>query len=1400
MDEDILSQGPRPQLGISPSTAIPSDPPTTQDEPSQESQIEDASSKRTLSQVDSPPNEPSASIPPFPQSSESSQSLQEGHDNSTREDSPTSSSKKRRISLPGKSILKSGNQDDDETDHTNSHERADNQTTENKDVVASENTETFSSTTEFTKRSRKSIGRRVSFAATAKIRMFERDEKEDELPKTMSFLEGLNPKINLNTPFLFESGPSGNQLAENFNNTNDDNDTDNTNNTNNTSHTNDTNANADIVHEQGEHTQLSVGSSDSEMERSFEVNIYSSNSDSTGSSAAGTQLFLPSSDLGSDGNTPFDDGDIGNGSSSEDDSNFFPDSNLMKRSSGIGLHQEGDRDDMLGPQIALSQTEVNRSIRESVNLDEGTQDYSMDYRFLKHRSSIPERLNSPLLRRDENEAASGNTNQSQEYHYEDQIDIGTKEFTIPTAGIDDLSNDPSNEVTNPLVKHDDLSRDMLSIGNDVGMSIVDVLGEVDRSILDEDTDMDITAPIGGIQQIAQELPPTAFHNAEDNTAMFSDFGTPMDITQPFGAGILEARNEPAAPENVTETGQRYETSVPTTPVKSAQSSISQNYSTGDKAFGSHQRDEIQQQKSEVMHVDSSQIGTSHVESSQIESSQINSSQVDPQTGISGSDQPSAPSTPPRRSSSYRGDNLSPSSYPRRSLGTPGRFTPSVQARANIFPEVLEKQLQTLESSTAREPIFRASHVSPETSNLAKRIYRYSVGASSKTTSFVERLERDQNDTMDYTSFGKRLSLPENFGSNDPFSHNTEPLDEDMTDNYAENNLANEADLQNTTDFTSESFRPVLPERDDDDSYTDLPPITLSKFMSLVGISFLDHLNASTRRRTIPHRAGDAGTSTETYRSADLVKAAAISMQELHVYRDACRLLKQSIDTSRAFADDQERKVAKGNPEYFREFRESNADTRDFMKDRFKMIKVHSKLETNAAFSHWKADLLKSEQEILEQHLEQLNKDTANLESMGSTLASEKIKVLPRRDGLKKELEQATERQKSYELCDKEQLASLAEAAEEQGAQIEYYESVKEKKAKELAEIRARVEQLSLTEKAAKARISEAEKTIQKHQYVRVEDLNRAQDTLSIIKAIHLWEPAKPINSPSTAALLRGNKLLEFIYDKTLRVSIDVGKIGKEADAVQVSGIEDENEMDFDLSLVDRQRLAITALAPRKRKPVKEYLGLLRDYTTMIAAKYNVGVSISKILGDISQFWTRVCLIHRDIELIRTHHVVDLVAGSAENLKELELNNGNNNSNNKNNKKVAGSTTPLVVLDIRVRFTGPLMGPRRSARQKSQGDQEMEDADNSGNPPNRRNNRNGGSSSVSEPVKFYLWFTFTLNDVLNFPGANSFTWRLELVYGNISDEHVAQAIGSVAKKGGYDMLHEACVNVNQLLKI
>lgn len=170
--------------------------------------------------------------------------------------------------------------------------------------------------------------------------------------------------------------------------------------------------------------------------------------------------------------------------------------------------------------------------------------------------------------------------------------------------------------------------------------------------------------------------------------------------------------------------------------------------------------------------------------------------------------------------------------------------------------------------------------------------------------------------------------------------------------------------------------------------------------------------------------------------------------------------------------------------------------------------------------------------------------------------------------------------------------------------------------------------------------------------------------------------------------------------------------------------------------------------------------LLKDFVSMVASKYKAGTAVSKILFDINQFWTKVKLLCRDVELVRAHHAVDLVAGSAENLKELESDQSSSTSaaNGAGNckrttPKTVSSTAPVVLLDIRVMFTRSASGVRRSTRRRG------------------RNDDDGhmDEDGPAQPVKFYVWFTFTLEDLLNFPAPNSFTWRLEVVYGDIRYE-------------------------------
>lgn len=167
-------------------------------------------------------------------------------------------------------------------------------------------------------------------------------------------------------------------------------------------------------------------------------------------------------------------------------------------------------------------------------------------------------------------------------------------------------------------------------------------------------------------------------------------------------------------------------------------------------------------------------------------------------------------------------------------------------------------------------------------------------------------------------------------------------------------------------------------------------------------------------------------------------------------------------------------------------------------------------------------------------------------------------------------------------------------------QIEHFKSVNERKEKELAEVRARVAQLRLSEQTSKERVAAAEKTIQDNQYVRPEDVSQAKARLSIIQATHRWEPLRSSSESLSSAASgsafmmakAGSGTLEFLYDRAVVVVIDPSKIGKDSEAVKVSAFEDEAMVDFDLSLADQQRLHISALACKTRPSMKDVSQLI----------------------------------------------------------------------------------------------------------------------------------------------------------------------------------------------------------------
>ncbi|KAG0222614.1 hypothetical protein BGW42_006418, partial [Actinomortierella wolfii] len=1242
--------------------------------------------------------------------------------------------------------------------------------------------------------------------------MFEKDENENESPPNpTSFLDDLHPRVGLESIFGHalssqEEYGTGKLLQD---------------------HEDGDDDGADDMQRSQDDDNASTsgrtdgtGSSLGESDQSFEVSVHASNSEGSdlhtedsserfsfghGSSAFGSDI--PSSD-----------------SSDDDDENstYMPNLEGVERSSGVGLHPDV-AEALLGPPVSVDDGDhtADMSLVDSTQTyfpdidreDTGTgasfpdneelEDHSL-YRFKNHRSSLPGR--------------SAFTPEPNESMYNDGDD--SMEMTNCIGGIVDVTQQQSQTSMQEESKQASEEKSEKPPKSPA-------FGTPNTDWAQDDmTDMDITTPIGvGIHADSLVDMTAPFESAlDDITAELSDVSA-MDITQPIGAGILESQTPKLASQETSQVVSQDllgDVDVTGEPDRASEA-MDEDTQTRDDVSSSRDTN-----NSLMAHRTSTGLGKEIIEREgaahreSLPSEQNNGVEMPPpstpprrksrpsfsmagdvrekrmmQSSESTAEPTSSPpSTPPRRTSHNLLGSPTPGT-PRRGLATPASFTPSTKARYHVFPEIFERQLKDARpSSTA--PAFNNNHtVSPETSNLAKRIARYSAGATTSFDTLLDDVSAEKRRNTFDVDTGRlaEASALKHSSSVSITASKAESVANDLRA-IARTKASEAGDSGQSVqreEAASKSMVPPPPrtqeatakiteestamEQDEEDE-----PIPLKTFLSLVGISFMDNLQSVHRRRTL---LAEPKPST-TYAVEDYVKAMAILTPELDQYKSSCENAKSYIEESRSVVQDIEAKVDAENPEFFAEYLEGEPAFQEFMRERFRMIKVHSRLAATEAWYQWREDMIKIQMEAFEHNLSKLKEDRAKISGMVKEAARVHPGVVQRYKELKRQLEQARERQQAFAQCDKEQLASLAEAIEEQGNQLNLFKRKLAGKTNELMDLTQKVEQLRVVERTERAHIAAAEKTIKDHQYIKASDLARAKDQLATLQAIHLWRPLPPSSSSAAAAaaaaaaatsstspnasqsLAKADRVVRLVFDESLLVKVDLEKLlaGKRLEGVQITeygGSEPDPLESFQAS-----RRFISSIPAPKPKPLAEFVGLLRDFITEVVEKYKTETTIQRIMADVSTFWMRVKHIRHEIQLIRAHHVVDLVAGSRENLEELQQ------SQNDHSPSVAPFPSPphhpvtrqhnepIVVLDIRVRFNVPISGKR------------------------------------DQPAKFYVWFTFTLNDLLSFPAPDSFSWRIEIVHGEINVEPIRAAIGLHSKDGGFGVLQKICQVIRQLL--
>ncbi|KAL5534634.1 hypothetical protein ACEPAG_1097 [Sanghuangporus baumii] len=406
----------------------------------------------------------------------------------------------------------------------------------------------------------------------------------------------------------------------------------------------------------------------------------------------------------------------------------------------------------------------------------------------------------------------------------------------------------------------------------------------------------------------------------------------------------------------------------------------------------------------------------------------------------------------------------------------------------------------------------------------------------------------------------------------------------------------------------------------DDEYDDVPPISIQEFFLMTGIKFHDY--------TIPRRStihpsqlqGNRRDSSVPSSMADYLMATVVHVPQLELYRLITRDLQTFIDNSMKIYHDAEEEVAKLTPILFREFAQSNEEGREELMHQLKLIKANRLIAAKERWydvrSRWIQGLL----ETVDRGFVELEKDRDTLTSIIDKAQA----LLPALRHQHAQAQAQLERERidieEVENSDPAYLEELKITIEEQNQLLEVYKTdVADGTAKierlegKLAELEAqRLENVQAIETAERRIV--LNKTSTRAEVFRLKGMHvlvfiyyrlvsdlqffSFLDELEWLQALHSWRLAKV-----------SQQLIELVFEEQFFVSIPCMKFRPVTPKITIKRIHQAN---------DSKR--------SKRIDLHPLFSELVVRQAEVFARSLSAISLKRVLEALSDFWTSCALI------------------------------------------------------------------------------------------------------------------------------------------------------------------------------
>ncbi|KAF2625867.1 Spc7-domain-containing protein [Macroventuria anomochaeta] len=214
--------------------------------------------------------------------------------------------------------------------------------------------------------------------------------------------------------------------------------------------------------------------------------------------------------------------------------------------------------------------------------------------------------------------------------------------------------------------------------------------------------------------------------------------------------------------------------------------------------------------------------------------------------------------------------------------------------------------------------------------------------------------------------------------------------------------------------------------DVDEDVSEIERISLSDFLSLTKISFMD-VSASKRRATVAPAAFRDMDVDETPETLDrYVVAGACTVPEYELYSHACHEMKRYISSGREAVRQIEANVEDDNPLLFSEYLTAPPDQRTIMDNQFKNLRTNARLEARGEWYTWRSTLLGTLKASLLSTLDDFKHDEACLLNQERLLDVVLPPLIEKQEQLSADQKQLQQRHDELNSCDREELEQTRE--------------------------------------------------------------------------------------------------------------------------------------------------------------------------------------------------------------------------------------------------------------------------------------------------------------------------------------------------------------------------------------